>query len=377
MKVLIVSHFFHPFIGGLEEVAFQQAKNLVKMGYEVKVITSKVDNEKKLDKVHGITIYRVSASDFLYKNFDIPQPIFNILELNKILKRLVQEADIVHIHDRFYLSSFFATRVAKKFDKPIVLTIHVGFVSYENPIYRLLFQINEIFSSYVVKNASKILSVGGEVKDYIYKKFKRSSLLISNAVDTSLYNPDVENKPSSNSKDFRVLFVGRFTYKKGVDIIVDVARRLDEEVQFICCGDGPKMAEIKKTLQRENIKNVTLTGMISNKDDLKEYYISSDVLIFPSRKGEGGSPLVILEALASGLPVIVSNTAHAEIINDGITGFVVENVEEIIDKILILKDNKDLLNTMSLNARRESEKYSWAKNVEKLISVYKSVVDMR
>lgn len=125
MRILIVSHFFHPFIGGLEEVALQQAKNLVEMGHEVKVVTSRVGDEEELEMIHGIEVHRVPASDFLYRNLDIPQPLFNIFELNRLLKRLVPESDVVHIHDRFYLSSFLATRVAKKFDKPIVLTIHV------------------------------------------------------------------------------------------------------------------------------------------------------------------------------------------------------------------------------------------------------------
>lgn len=376
MRILIVSHFFHPFIGGLEEVALQQAKNLVEMGHEVKVVTSRVGDEEELEMIHGIEVHRVPASDFLYRNLDIPQPLFNIFELNRLLKRLVPESDVVHIHDRFYLSSFLATRVAKKFDKPIVLTIHVGLVSYENPLYRLLFQINEIFSSYVVKNASKIISVGDEIKEYISNKFKRPSLSISNAVEIDFYNSNINNETLLKSDDFKVLFVGRFTYKKGVDIILEVAERFDGDVEFICVGDGPKMSEIKEIMKKKNIENMKLTGMISERDKLRDYYISSDVLIFTSRRGEASSPLVILEALASGLPVLVMNTGgHARIIDNGVTGFVVEDLEDFIDKIRILRDNRNILKEMSMNARIEAERYTWSRNVEKLISVYKAAVD--
>ncbi|MEM4589042.1 MAG: glycosyltransferase family 4 protein [Thermoplasmata archaeon] len=376
MKVLIVSHCFHPFIGGLEEVAFQQAKNLVERGHEVQVVTSNIGNDEKLKKVEdldGIKVYRVSASDFLYKNFDIPQPIFNVLELYKILKELVKEVDVVHVHDRFYMSSIFATKIAKTFNKPIVLTIHVGKIAYDNTIRRFLFEINERIASYVVKNASRIISIGEEISEYIYKKFKKRSELISNAVDPNFFNPE---RSDDHRDKFIVLFVGRFTYKKGVDIIVDIAKKLKKEnICFICIGDGPKTPEIKKTIKKEAVQNIILTGFISNKNELKEYYKNASVLIFPSRKGEASSPLVILEALASGLPVIVKDTGgHAKLIKDGKTGFIVNDSNEMIEKIKFLKENRDALEKMSLNAREYSEKFSWSKNVQKLISIYKSIV---
>ncbi len=373
MKILIVSHCFHPFVGGLEEVAFQQAKNLVENGHEVQVITSNIGNNEKLKKVedlNGIKIYRVSATDFLYKNFDIPQPLFNPLELYKALRKHVKEVDLVHIHDRFYMSSIFAIKISKTFNKPIILTIHVGKIDYDTIIHKVLFEINEKIASYVVGNASRIISIGEEISEYICKKFKKRSILIQNAVDTNFFSPKRSNKRSR----FIALFVGRFTYKKGIDIIVDVAKKLNKEkIDFICIGDGPKMPEIKETIRKENIKNITLTGTLSDKSELRQYYKNASVLIFPSRKGEG-SPLVILEALASGLPVIVKNTGgHTTIIEDEKTGFIVENVDEMAEKVKFLKENKDLLEKMSSNAREYSKKFSWSKNMQKLISIYNSL----
>ncbi|MCG2829228.1 glycosyltransferase family 4 protein [Methanothermobacter sp. K4] len=376
MKIVIIAHHFYPFIGGLEEVAFQQAKGLVKRGHDVTVITSNIGNQTKLKKIEnygGITVYRVSASDFLYRNFDIPQPLFNLFELKKILKKFIQEADVVHVHDRYYVSSLFATKIAKKLGKPVVLTVHVGFIEYEKSLYRMLFSINEMLSYYVVKNVDVILSVGEEIKNYISKRFARNSIVVSNAVEIEKFIQNHNNKKSD--KKFKVLFVGRFTYKKGIDIVIDVAKNLRDEAIFICLGDGPKMDEIKETLKRDKIENVILTGIISNKKRLREYYGSADVLIFPSRKGEASSPLVMLEALASGLPVIVKDSGgHADLICDGLNGYVVDNTSEMVEKIRFLKENRDILNEMSQNARKHAEKFSWSENVEKLISIYSSVV---
>ncbi|MGB9838051.1 glycosyltransferase family 4 protein [Methanothermobacter sp.] len=375
MRVLIVSHCFYPFIGGLEEVAFQQAKGLVERGHDVWVVTSDIGNNEKLkkkEKIDGIMVYRVSASSFLYKNFDIPQPIFNIFELRSILKDLCQYVDLVHVHDRYYLSSILATKVAKKFNKPIILTVHTGCIKYESPLYNILFNFNEKLSSYVVKNSLKILSLGSEIREYILEKFERESLSFSNAVDTTFFTPSSGN---SKARNFKVLFVGRFTYKKGVDYIVSLAKKLNK-CTFICIGDGPRFNEIKNLIAKENIQNIILKGSISDKNVLKDHYKDSDVFIFPSRGGEASSPLVMLEALASGLPIIVKNSGgHAGMIRNGVTGFVVENVDEMIEKIDILSKNEDLLRKMSLNAREDSKRFSWSKNVDRLISVYNSVIE--
>lgn len=370
MKILIVSHYFYPFIGGVEEVAFQQAKTLVKMGYKVNVVTSNIGAPRKgheIEDLNGIMVYRVPANNFLYDHLDIPQPIFHPLKLYKILKKIVKEADIVHIHDRFYMSSIFATVIAKTFNKPIVLTIHKG-SDYDSAFYKFLFEINEKIAFYTVKNASKLVLVSEEVGNYIKKRFKREYEVIPNAVDTNFFQPgDIERK-----NRFIVLFVGRFIHKKGIDTVIDIAKKFGD-IQFVCVGDGPRMPKIKKIIKEKSLQNILLKGNILDKNKLRECYKNADVFIFPSEKGEG-LPLVILEALASGLPVIVKNTGnHAKIIENGKSGFIVEDVNEMSEKIKFLKENRDVLREMSLYSREYSEKYSWSSNIKKLISVYDSI----
>lgn len=390
MKILILTHYFNPHLGGIEEVALQQAKLLAKKNHEVKIVSSNIGNDSskltKEEKIQGIDIYRVSASDFLYKNFDIPQPIFNPLELNSVLNKLVIQSDIIHIHDRYYMTSIFGSMIGKKYGKPTVLTIHVGEVKYSKRIYKLLFKFNEKISDFVVQKADKVLVLGKEIEKYVKARYKTRPIIVFNGVDTEFFSPYKHDGENKNRKElgisentFIVLFVGRFTYKKGADYLLKIARKLKSsdnynKIELLLIGDGPEREKIEYSIKSEKLDNIKILGKISDKKLLANFYKISDILIFPSRKGEG-SPLVILESMSSGIPVIVKNTGyHAQIIKNGKTGYVVENIDEMVDKILFLNQDRITLEKFSNNCRTYIKKYSWSKNVEELISIYSSSI---
>src|SRR5579864_997763 len=105
MKILIVTHYFEPHIGGIEIVAYNQAKELVKRGHEVTIVTSKLHREKAVEQTEGIRIVRVPAWNLFEKNFDVPYPIFSPLLISTI-RREMKKSDIIHAHGILYLGSF-------------------------------------------------------------------------------------------------------------------------------------------------------------------------------------------------------------------------------------------------------------------------------
>jgi spore coat protein SA len=104
----------------------------------------------------------------------------------------------------------------------------------------------------------------------------------------------------------------------------------------------------------------------------------SDLFILPSKKGEG-FPLVVLEAFASGTPVIATKSGgHEEIIKNGNNGYLVDvdSAKQISNKILHLKSNKILLKKMAVNSRKLAEDYfSWNTNINNLNRMYKEEVN--
>src|SRR6266699_1149622 len=102
MKILIVTHDFEPHIGGIEIVASNQAKELVKQGHEVTIVTSKLKREKAVEQVEGNRIVRVPAWNLLEEKFNVPYPIFS-LRLVSTMIREIKRADIIHAHGILYL----------------------------------------------------------------------------------------------------------------------------------------------------------------------------------------------------------------------------------------------------------------------------------
>lgn len=389
MKIVVLSHCFYPFTGGLEEVAFQQARHLAERGHDVSVITSNMNDGShellKEDKVDGVKIYRISSLDVLYRNFDIPQPIFNAFELIGRLKQLIRDADIVHIHDRHYMTSLFGSFMAKKYGKPIVLTLHTPGIKYDSRLYNVLFRINEMISSYSIKKADKILSLGSEVRDYVFERFGRRSEIVWNGVDTDHFSPVNEHEKRRLRTEMKIpkekfiaLFVGRLTFKKGADLLVEIAENLrDQDVELIVVGDGPRRKSIEKGVVKKGINNIRLVGNISDKEVLRGFYRAADILLFTSRGGEAAAPLVLLESMASGLPIITFKTGpYADLISEG-KGYAVSTVKEMSDKILYLSAESSLINEISMNCRRYAKEYSWAKNVDELLKVYSDLIRIK
>jgi D-inositol-3-phosphate glycosyltransferase len=104
VKVLVVTHHFPPHLSGVGSVAEQQARHLAKNGNEVAVLTSDCSDKAGISKYNGYTLHRLRALNFLETRIAAPFPIFSPFLLLRAYK-LVKNADIVHIHDSFYLTS--------------------------------------------------------------------------------------------------------------------------------------------------------------------------------------------------------------------------------------------------------------------------------
>jgi glycosyltransferase involved in cell wall biosynthesis len=156
-----------------------------------------------------------------------------------------------------------------------------------------------------------------------------------------------------------VTYVGRVAKEKDIDVLIDVydalAKRRPDCVLAVV-GDGPLLAEMKNRLRQPN---VVFTGFLFG-EALSQAYASSDVFVFPSTTDTFGS--VVLEAMASGLPVIVSDRGGAqELVDPGRTGLVTKgrDVASLLAGIESLLDRPDLRRDMALACRAHAETWQW------------------
>jgi len=152
-----------------------------------------------------------------------------------------------------------------------------------------------------------------------------------------------------------------------------IINQRNPHVKLMLVGTGKDRAKLKKLVNELELeKHVEFVGKVLN-EEIPEYMTASDIFVLPSLS-ESFS-ITNLEAMASGLPVVVSKVGGLpEIINDGVNGFLVEpgNAKQISEKVLLLLGDHELRETISNNNKENIKKYSWETVVDRLEKVYQS-----
>lgn len=191
------------------------------------------------------------------------------------------------------------------------------------------------------------------VQKNLQEEYRLASEIIPTGVNTRFFVP--KKHWLSNPRP-RVLFAGSLRHYKQPQLVLDAAARFPN-AEFRLAGEGPLGPELKARIAKLGVPNASLLGPLPAEKLLEEYH-SADIFLFPS-KWEG-SPKVILEAAACGLPVIARDTYSPETVLNGASGYVVSSDEQMFDRLDILLRSVELRRQMGENARRHSEKYDWS-----------------
>ncbi|PVX26291.1 MAG: hypothetical protein CW716_06340, partial [Candidatus Bathyarchaeum sp.] len=165
-RICLVTHFFPPHMGGIEKVSFEQSSRLTESGYTFDVLTSKVEGQTE-NPVNGIRVFPYSSFK-LAEKFGVPYPILT-LKAYKQFAKIIKECDLVHVHGHVYMSSYLAGKLAKKYNKPFIVTQHNTFIDYKSVLTTLEHLNDMAIGKAVLKDADKILTVSKETKKYVLR----------------------------------------------------------------------------------------------------------------------------------------------------------------------------------------------------------------
>ncbi|MEX0616719.1 MAG: glycosyltransferase family 4 protein [Candidatus Woykebacteria bacterium] len=366
MKILIITHYFSPHVGGIEIVAYNQAKELAKKGYKVTIVTSKLHDEKNEDEFNGIKIIRVKAWNWLEEKFDIPFPIFSP-KLLLVLNREIRKTDIVHAHGILYFGSFIGSFFAKFNNKLFFVTEHVGLVPYKSKLANNIQSVSFATLGRLTLSLSKNIFILNEnVAKYLQNFSNKSFISLCNGIDTKLFAPAssrtrlmLREKYNLPKDKPLILFVGRFVQKKGIDLIVN---SINQAYSYVFIGRGEFPKETKR-------KNIHLFFSLNQKE-MSEFYQACDIFLLPSA-GEG-FPLSIQEAMSSELPIITTQENIPLANNEQLAFYIALKSSDIKLAVKKLLNNKNLRDKLASNSRKIALKeFSWSKHVEKLLATYK------
>jgi len=362
MRIALCSDYFYPKIGGITTHIEGLARALEERGHEVVIITKKAKFD---DRQHGLHVIRVNSIFKTSRVLDIPQTS----ELEKKIKEF--KPDVIHGHHAFSPISLLSISIGKKLGIKTVLTNHSIQFLYDfdymwKPSSYILFPYREY-----IDDADKIIAVSRAAAKFISHFTSKKIEIIGNGISVDEFSPKVKTFDGKS-----VLFVGRFTYRKGVHVLLEAFQKVKREVEdahLTLVGSG-YFSSIADLLVRalSLSKNVSIIGEVK-KEKLVEIYQSSHVFVLPSLYGESFG-IVLLEAMASKTPVIASDDGGIkELIKNGKTGFIVKkgDAEELSEKIVELLLDRNLSKKISTAAFEEVKKYDWKNIVKKIEAVYK------
>ncbi|OYR67228.1 glycosyltransferase [Halorubrum ezzemoulense] len=364
--ILQVSKYYYPEIGGIEKFVQDLAEELNKRSQNVKVLAA-TKNLSGEEQINNVEILR---SQSLGEVQSVPIAPGLVIQL----WRHSTEAELIHYHLPNPLAVLADTIVSP--DCPRVVTYHSDIVKqslslrlYRPLLHRFLKSVDRI-----VTTSPKLLEHSEELQPHTEK-----CQVIPLGIDPSRFRKKEREISDGASKDQPiVLFVGRLTYYKGIQHLIDAAHRIEGEI--IIVGDGPDRPELEKRARgRGASSDVTFLGHISEAK-LHELYRVADVFVLPSVEPSEAFGIVQLEAMASETPVVNTElesgvpwvSPHRE------TGITVPPREpvELADAINELIREPDLATQYGQTARnRVMEKFTTSKTAAAYNDLYTTLLD--
>lgn len=377
MKILHVSHFFPPHIGGGETYGYNLCKELVKAGHEVEVITSNIPKSRDYEVMDGIKVLRLPAKLLFFT--PIMPSLLSELFNNK------RNPDIIHS----CIPPPYTADVAAFFSKvrkiPYILTYYTDMVA-PTPSGNVLKNLYYLtIGKETLGTTKKIITTTKIIKNTSnwLKPVKNKIEVIPNGVDLTIFAPnisgqEIRQKYQIADNDPILLFVGRLTFYKGVECVLQalpIIKKKINNVRLIIVGKGYLENQLKALCASLGIeKSVIFAGRVSD-NVLPKYYAAADVFVLPSTSIAEGFGIVLLEAMASGKPIVASNVGGIpEVIIDGFNGILVPpNVtKDLAESIIHLLANTDISRAMGHEGRRMAEKcYGWKNIADHTLSLYK------
>ena len=382
MKVLHIIPSLSQEWGGPVSVVSGLLPALRRAGVDVSIFASFQKGKKdKIIPLEGVNI-KLFKQDFFSKICTAHSSGFM-----KTLYNEIANFDIVHVHGVWHYPNFATCLVAKKTQKPYVVTIHgvlapwsLRWKFFKKRIYSIL------FLKHILGKATAIQAITEVEVDYI-KRFVNNKRItvIPNGIDIQKFKKlpsvqEIEKRYPTLVQKRVILFLGRIHHGKGLDILAQALSKIiksDDNIFLLIVGpdEGGYKVKAESIFKKENILNkVLFTGMLTGKEKLA-VLSRADLFVLPSYS-EGFS-VTVLEAMACKLPVIITNRCNFPEVARVKAGRIVEpDVGQLSKAIFELINNPELCQKMGENGERLIiEKYTWDKIANQMICLYKKALN--
>ncbi len=382
MRIAFFTNCYKPLINGVVSSIVSLKEAYERKGNQTYVFAPRVtgynDGEEKVFRYRSINLTSKV-------NYPIAIPLS--LRASKVMEEF--KPDIVHMHHPFVLSMP-AIMYGSRLKIPKILTIHTQYERYSyyvSPIPKVI--THEAIRRIIFSLADKvdvITTPSQSMKELISSyKIKKDIVVIPNAINLDAYKEKddkqcriLKEQLSLEENDVVILYVGRISFEKNIDKIIQslaiVREKSRQSVKLLLVGDGTALKQMKSLVESLNLEGlVRFVGSVNN-DMVKFYYQISDIFAFTSTSETFG--MVIIEALASGLPVLaVKAPGVVDILTDGVDALLAEdNVAHFAERMAVLISNNELRQKLSQGAAVTARRYSIDTVSEEMLNLYQQLI---
>ncbi len=296
--------------------------------------------------------------------------------------------DIIHVHSPFSIGRF-GVNYARRHHIPVLGTMHS---QYEQDFKRALNNpkvarelVREVVRIY--NRCTRCYAVNSGMADLYYDEYgvKKKPLVLPNATEMTYVEDQKKSRDrinqmySLNDNDKVFLFVGRINKLKNILFIVDSLEKLNQKklnysYKMLFVGHGQDEKELKDYIHKKKLEDsIILCGNCENRELLRDYYVRSDLFLFPSLYD--ASSIVQIEAASQKVPtVFLKGSKTASDITDRVNGFLANNEEEFANIIDEAMNDKALYQKVSEGAYRDVYK-NWDMVIQEVFGIYQSLVN--
>ncbi len=382
MRIALFTNCYKPIVNGVVIAISSLREAFEKKGHQTYVFAPKVDDyideEDNIFRYHSINLTR---------RIKYPLAIPLSFRAKKVINQF--NPDIIHIHHPFLLSSP-AIIYGRELGIPRILTLHTQYEKYTHylaPIPEKLIQ--EVVKQIVTNLAHKIdcfTTPSSSMKELIKNYGIKTRIeVIPNAIKLDSFQENNEKKCQEIKEKYKIkddekiiLYLGRVAREKSIDKLIEVMSLINkrgiEKVRLLIVGNGPALEELQELVESLQLKErVIFTGEVKN-EEVKYYYKIAYLFVTASLTETFG--IVVIEALASGIPVLaVKAPGIVDIITPGVDGILVENkVQKFAEALEEIIKNPQLREELCQGAQKTSIQYDINTIADRMLSLYQEII---
>lgn len=369
MNILVVSHEFPPIGGGGANACLFISKGYVEAGHKVTLITVWYEGLQEHEILNGVEIFRVKCKRAHKEHCGFQEMFSYIMKALPVASKLAkkEEYDICHVFFGIP-SGLIGYWLKKRYQLPYIIRFGGGDIPGFQVRFKYIYKMIGPVIRTIWKDADALVANSEGLREFARKFYDKKAIdIIYNGVDTEKFYPNYDMR---NTEQINLLFISRLIERKGLQFLIPELKSIqsgtDKHVKLTVVGDGPYREKLVELTEQYGVADmVTFVGQ-KDKEELLPYYQAGDIFVFPSKRE--GMPNAVLEAMACGLPIIMTPCEGSkELIEEN--GVIVP-AEEMGKTLKSIGMNVQQLEVWGKASRKRAERlFSWNSVVESYLKI--------